>query len=621
MCSVVGYIGKNYSRAFILDGLRRLEYRGYDSSGFACLDPRDGRLLYLKSAGKLPDLIKKFATSPIDGFVGVGHTRWATHGQACEQNAHPQFDCDKKLAIVHNGIVENHKELKQELLAADHVFLSETDTEVIAHIFEELIISHQHISDPHELLHNVVVDLCKRIDGAFAFICIMEQYPDAMVLVRKRSPLCIGVGHNEMFAASDLMAFAHKTKRVVFMPDESFAIVHDSSVNIYDFSGKAVPVIAQEIADDYEIQDKEGHEHFMLKEIYEHKDAISQSLDFLRTMSPNVWDYLGLSVEQAKALESITLIGCGTSWHAARIAQFYFAQVCKIPASVILASEFNPECFFPAKNSLYLAVSQSGETVDTLEVIRSMNARQLPTAAVTNVASSSLVREAGGFLLTQAGQEIAVASTKAFSTQLTALFWLAHRLALEKGIITQRQMAVAESDLLVAAEVLENCIENYKFDIVQRVAQVYAGYNKALFLGRGISYPFAMEAALKLKEISYVFAQCCPAGEFKHGTLALIDQQTPVFIFSHQDLYLYKKLVANAQEIKTRHGHVVAFAFDGQTELIELADHTFIIPRVNPLLGPLAMTGLMQFFFYHIAKQLGRPIDSPRHRAKLLTVE
>lgn len=614
MCSVVGYIGKNYCRSFILDGLSRLEYRGYDSAGFACISPNDNRLLYLKSEGKLQELTQKLESSPIDGFLGVGHTRWSTHGPSSEQNAHPHFDCHKKLSIVHNGIVENHHELKKQLIESGHVFHSDTDTEVIAHLFEALLVS-------HNTFKAALIELVNRLDGAFAFIGIMQDHPDSMVLVRKRSPLCIGIGDGETFVASDLLAFIGKTKKVLFLPDESFAIIRNDMIELYDFAGNPLPMIIQEIDVKVDTREKGGHEHYMLKEIYEQKSAVYGTLDFLRTISNDVWEQLGLSVEQAKNLDSISIVGCGTSWHAARIAQFFFEQICLIPTRVLLASEFRYMNFFPAKNSLYIAVSQSGETADTLEAIRFINSAELPTIVITNVASSSMVRESGGFLLTQAGQEVAVASTKAFSTQITVLFWLSNRLALEKGIISKEQMNLAEEDLLVAAEVLENSIENYKFDITQTLAKKYAKYKKCIFLGRHISYPFAMEAALKLKEISYIFAQCYPAGELKHGPLALVDSQTPVFVFSHQDPLLYKKIVVNTQEVKARKGHVVAFAFEGQDELCELADLSFVIPRVHPLLGPLAMTGLMQFFVYHIAKDLNCPIDKPRNLAKSVTVE
>jgi glucosamine--fructose-6-phosphate aminotransferase (isomerizing) len=442
-----------------------------------------------------------------------------------------------------------------------------------------------------------------------------------MLLVRKRSPLCIGIGDNEMFVASDVMAFADRTRKVLFLPDASFAIVKKDMIELYDFSGKSLALSVQEVSSDWAVQEKKGHEHFMLKEIYEQKNVIASTVNFLKSLSANVWDHIGFTAQQAKDVQSLTLIGCGTSWHAARIAQFFFESICMVPTKVVLASEFRYSAFFAEKNSLFMTISQSGETADTLEALRMIGSMHLPTLALTNVPSSTMVREADGFLLTQAGQEVAVASTKAFSTQVAALFWFANRLALEKGIITKAQMIHAEEDLLVAGQVLESCIENYKIDIMQTLAKKYAHYKKSIFLGRHISYPFAMEAALKLKEIAYVFAQCYPAGELKHGPLALVDSETPIFLFSHADPIIYQKLVANAQEVKARKGHLIIFAFEDQDELCSLADQVFIIPKVNPLLGPLAMTGLMQFFVYHIARELGCPIDKPRNLAKSVTVE
>lgn len=614
MCSVVGYIGKDYGRDFILEGLSRLEYRGYDSAGFACLHPQDNRLLYCKAEGRLQNLTDKFVAMPIDGHVGIGHTRWSTHGKPTETNAHPQFDCDKIISIVHNGIIENHHHLKEQLLHDGHVFHSDTDTEIIAHLLESLLLRHAHLAD-------AVIDLVSQLDGAFAFVCIMESHPDQMILVRKRSPLCIGIGDDEMFVASDVLAFADKTKKVLFLPDESFALVKRDEVELYDFKGHAVPMMVHEIDIDWQHGDKDGYQHFMLKEIYEQKKGIHATVEFLAALSDGIWDHIGLSTEQISKLERISLVACGTSWHAARIAQFFFETVCHIPTRVYLASEMRYMPFFKESNSLHIAISQSGETADTLEALRMINRFGLSTLALTNVASSSMVREAGGFLLTQAGHEIAVASTKAFSTQLTALYWLAHRIAYEKKLIDAQALEVAEDDLLIAAEVLENSIENYKFVIKRHLAPVYAQFKKSIFLGRHISYPFALEAALKLKEISYIFAQCYPAGELKHGPLALIDDQIPVFIFSCQDPLIYHKLVANAQEAKARGGHVVVFCFDGQNELIDLAETSFIFPRIKPLLEPLAMSGLMQYFVYEIANVLGCEIDKPRNLAKSVTVE
>lgn len=614
MCSVVGYVGKNYSRDFVLQGLSRLEYRGYDSAGFACLNPNDNRLVYTRSVGQLSNLVKNFEAHPIDGNVGMGHTRWSTHGVSTLENAHPQFDCNKTISVIHNGIIENHHSLRAQLAELGHVFHSTTDTETIAHLFETLL-------STHNTFKAAVIDLVNKLEGAYAFISILQEFPDQMLLVRKRSPLCIGIGDDEMFIASDVLAFADRTRKVLFLPDASFAIVKKDIIELYDFSGSPLPLNIQEISADWALQEKKGHEHFMLKEIYEQKNVIYATVNFLKSMSPHLWDHIGLSQEKVKKLHSLTLIGCGTSWHAARIAQFFFESICLMPTKVVLASEFRYSTFFADQDGLYLAISQSGETADTLEALRMVSSMQLSTLALTNVSSSTMVREADGFLLTQAGQEVAVASTKAFSTQIAALFWFANRMALEKGIITKAQMSQAEEDLFVAAEVLESCIENYKIEIMQTLAKKYAHYKKSIFLGRHISYPFAMEAALKLKEIAYVFAQCYPAGELKHGPLALVDSETPIFLFSHCDPIIYQKLVANAQEVKARKGHLIVFAFEGQTELCALADQLFIIPNVNPLLGPLAMTGLMQFFVYHIARELGCPIDKPRNLAKSVTVE
>ncbi len=614
MCSVVGYIGKNYGKDFVLEGLSRLEYRGYDSAGIACLNPADNRLMYAKAIGGLKNLIANLEQNQFDGHVAVGHTRWATHGGTSADNAHPQFDCEKTVSVVHNGVIENHHAIRQELEQAGHIFHSQTDTEIIAHLFEALLASHQ-------TFRAAVVELVNRLEGAYAFVVMMQNNPDRMLLVRKRSPLCVGIGDGEMFVASDLLAFAGKTDKVLFMPDETFAIVQKDFIELYDFTGVVVAKNIQTIDLNWNNHDKEGHEHYMLKEIYEQRQAVYATVNSLTAMSLHIWDHIGITPQQAQKLTKINIIGSGTSWHAARIAQFFFEEICNIPTRVHLASEFRYMKFFPDADSLYLVISQSGETADTLEALRMIQAHGVPTVALTNVASSTMVREADGFLLTQAGYEVAVASTKAFSTQLAALYWLAKRLALEKGLITKEQMELACEDLLVAAEVLENSIENYKTQITHAVAKRYATIKKSIFLGRHISYPFALEAALKLKEVSYIFAQCYPAGELKHGPLALIDAETPIFLFSHQDPLIYQKLLTNAQEAKARGGHLIVFAFSGQEELCALADVAFIIPRIKPLLGPLAMIGLVQFLVYQIAKELGCPIDKPRNLAKSVTVE
>lgn len=614
MCSVVGYVGKNFSRSFVMEGLTRLEYRGYDSAGFACLHPQDNRVIYTKSQGGVSNLLKNFEKSPIDGYVGMGHTRWSTHGVSSTENAHPHFDCKKMISIVHNGIIENHHELRIGLLEAGHIFQSQTDTETVAHLFESLLVSHKNIKD-------AVVALVHRLEGAYAFAILLSPYPDMMLVVRKRSPICIGSGDEEMFIASDMLAFAGKTNKMLFLPDESFAFVTKDKVDLYDFNGAVLQPHFQIVDIPWNADMKHGYEHFMLKEIYEQKKVIQDTVSKYRAQEGQVWQQMGLTSQQVKDLRHITLVGCGTSWHAARVAQFFFEMIAGVKVDIGLASEMRYMPLFPEKHSIAIGISQSGETADTLEAIRFLNEREVHTVALVNVPSSTMVRETKGSLSIYAGPEVAVASTKAFSAQVAALYWLAHKIALEKGLITQRHLKMAEGELLVVAEVLENGIEQYKRDITQKLAPHYAQFKQALFLGRHISYPFAQEASLKLKEISYIFTDCYPAAELKHGPLALVDAQTPIFIFSVLDPVIYQKLVSNAQEVKARSGHLVAFAFEGQNEIIELADTAFVIPRVNPLLGPLAMTGLMQFFVYHIAKVLGRPIDKPRNLAKSLTVE
>jgi glucosamine--fructose-6-phosphate aminotransferase (isomerizing) len=614
MCGIVGYVGKDYSRDFIIEGLSRLEYRGYDSAGFVCINPSDNRLIYEKTVGQLGNLKKALIAHPIDGHLGVGHTRWATHGAISQENTHPQFDCQKTLSVVHNGIIENHHEIRQQLIESGHTFHSKTDSEIIAHLFEALLLS-------HKTFKAAIVDLVSKLEGAYALISIMQEQPDVMVVVRKRAPICIGIGDNEMFVASDILAFSDKTKKVLFLPDASFAIVRKNMLELYDFSGKPLPLNIQEITVNWSAHEKLGHDHFMLKEIYEQKYIIYSTVNFLRENTNHIFDLIGLSRVQVKNLKTINMLACGTSWHAARIAQFFFESICKVPARALLASEFRYMPFFKEENSAFIAISQSGETADTLEAVRLMNGLDIPTIALTNVSSSTMVREAGGFLLTQAGPEVAVASTKAFTAQLSTLYWLAHRIALEKDLITPQLMELAEEELMMAAEVLENGIENYKLDIMNTLAKKYAAYKSFMFLGRNISYPFALEVALKLKEISYIYAHAYPAGELKHGPIALVDKEMPIFIFSHLDPLIYQKLVSNAHEVKVRGGHLVVLAFEGQDELIGLADQVFIFPKVHPLLGPLVMSGLMQFFVYQIALVLGRPIDKPRNLAKSVTVE
>ncbi len=377
MCSVVGYIGNSFCRSFVLKGLTRLQYRGYDSAGFACLSPESNQLIFLKAAGELSNLIEKCKHNPIDGHVGIGHTRWSTHGSACEENAHPHFDCQKTISIVHNGIIENYHQLKMALLARNgHVFLSQTDTEIIAHLLEEELKQQKNL----KLSVQAVVN---QLEGAFAFISIAQEHPDTMIVVRKGSPVCIGIGDQEMLVASDVYAFAGFTNKVVYIPDQSFALISKNEIELFSFSGDPLPISIQTIDIPETHDDKGGHEHYMLKEIYEQKAAIHATTTFFQKNHASIWDQCGLTLEAVQSLESLHIIGCGSSWHAARIAQFFFETIALLPTSVSLASEFRYMPFFPKKNSAYIFISQSGETADTLEALRMVRSMNVPTIALT----------------------------------------------------------------------------------------------------------------------------------------------------------------------------------------------------------------------------------------------
>jgi glutamine---fructose-6-phosphate transaminase (isomerizing) len=619
MCGIVGYVGDKKCKSFILDGLTRLEYRGYDSAGFACIDSKHKHVSFVKKAGTISCLKEELLNKSMDGFVGLGHTRWATHGAADDDNAHPHFSCKKDIALVHNGIIESYVSIRKKLKALGHEFYSETDSEVVVHLLEENL-KHS------PTLKLAVMDLIKQLKGVFAVSFFIEEFPDQLIVIRYKSPLAIGVGENEMFVASDPIAFSGKTDNVLFLPDCSFAFIKKDSIQLFDFDGKELPIKTQKLDLKFSAATKQGFEHFMLKEIYEQKKAIDKSISFYKKIgsseySSTIWRQFGLDSNQVENLKSIHMVAAGTSWHAGKIAQYFFETVCKIPAFVHLSSEFAYNQFFPPKDALFIFISQSGETADTLEALRRVNSHGIPTVALTNSPSSTMVREAGGFLLMQAGPEISVASTKAFTSQLASLHWLANRIALKKNLVNSEEMKKSEEDLFIAAEVLESTIEEYKWDISNKLAQQYSQYDQFIFLGRNLSYPLAMEAALKLKEISYRFAQSYPAGELKHGPIALVDEKTPVVVFSLLDDVLYQKLVSNVQEVCARKGRVIVFAFEGQDELIDLAETAFVVPKVQPLLAPLAMSGIMQFFIYHITKQLGCPIDKPRNLAKSVTVE
>lgn len=614
-CSIVGYIGPRSCKDIVLEGLAKLEYRGYDSAGFAWLDRADNHLGCVRAVGRLRNLTDALKDNAVDTCVAIGHTRWATHGKANEVNAHPHVDCNNQLAVVHNGIIENFNTLKTQLIAQGHLFRSATDTEVIAHIFEDAC--KQHGTD----LNSAVLTTIKKLEGAYGFVVLSRQDPEVLVVVRKGSPVCIGMAEHEKFVASDALAFSQYTDQVLYLPDSSFALVRRDSVSLYDFAGNVLPLKVQKVSIAARDGEKDGYEHFMLKEIYEQQKAITLSVNFYKSIRSLLGSYVNAPDSFFKHVRRINIIACGTSWHAGCIAQFFFEQVCNAITHVHLASEFRYKTIISEPDSLYIVISQSGETADTLEALRQLNKLNLQTLTITNVSTSTMARETKGFLPTLAGPEVAVASTKAFTTQLTALYWLAHYIAWKKHMLSLDQFKKAEDDLLYAAQVLNDSLSQNAPSIEEQISKSYSLYTHFFFLGRHIGYPLAMEAALKLKEIAYVFASGYSAGELKHGSIALIDSKVPVVMISSLNPLIYQKLVGNAHEVKARDGHLLVVAFQGQKELIELADYAIVLKPVSELLAPIAMSGVLQLFAYYSAKQLGRDIDKPRNLAKSVTVE
>lgn len=614
-CSIVAYIGNRLCAAMVLDGLQRLEYRGYDSAGIAWVDQTTQQLTCVKAVGRLQQLRQSLAAYDTNSCAMIGHTRWATHGKANELNAHPHVDCNRQIAVVHNGIIENFSLLKEQLISKGHAFRSATDTEVIAHVLEDAC---AHFGTD---LKSAVLASVDQLEGAYGFVALAQSVPDTLIVVRKGSPVCIGMNEHEKFVASDVLACASYASHVIYLPEKSCALVQRDNVHIFDFHGVPLSVPVQPITVSAQHCEKNGFDHFMLKEIYEQRSAIALSVNYYKSIRAIFDQQTNLSAEFIKKLRRVHIIACGTSWHAGCIAQFFFEQVCGVSTNVYLASEFRYKTILSEPDSLYILISQSGETADTLEALRQLNSLNLPTLAITNVASSTMAREAKGCLLTFAGPEIAVASTKSFTAQLSALYWVSQYVAWKKHMITLEQFKQAEEALLDAAQGLDDAVHTYDRSLADKIRDYYAHYNHFFFLGRHTGYPMAMEAALKLKEIAYVFASGYSAGELKHGAIALIDAKVPVIMISCLNPVIYQKLLANAHEVKARNGHLMAITFEGQRELIELADYAVVLKPVSELLTPIVLSGVVQLFAYHMAQQLGCDIDKPRNLAKSVTVE
>ncbi|MCY0895928.1 MAG: glutamine--fructose-6-phosphate transaminase (isomerizing) [Alicyclobacillaceae bacterium] len=609
MCGIVGYIGSRNVKEVVVGGLRKLEYRGYDSAGIATLE--DGKLKVIKSVGRLVNLEDKLVTESLDGHLGIGHTRWATHGRPSDDNAHPHQDCSGRFAIVHNGIVENYLQLREELEAAGHTFRSETDTEVVAHLIEEVY---------NGDLFQTMIAVGERIHGAYALVVLAKDHPDTIFAMRKSSPLIVGLGQEENFIASDIPAILEYTRNVYVLDDGEMAVVRKDRVDCFTLDGIPVLKDVYQVTWDAVAAERGGYDHFMLKEIHEQPKAIRDTLtgriseDLSRVVLPD----LTLSDDKIRAIDRIHIVACGTSWHAGLVGKVVLEKYARIPVDVEIASEYRYRDAVRTDNTLIVVISQSGETADTLAALRECKARGLHVLAITNVVGSSAAREANDVLVTWAGPEIAVASTKAYTTQLIALYLLAVHLGQIRAELTLAQAR----DVLVALDSLPQLAEQVVDTAphMEQFAKEWVHAEHTFFIGRGLDYSVALEGALKLKEISYIHAEAYAAGELKHGTLALITEGVPVIALATQPS-LYEKTVSNIKEVKARGAFVLGLTWVGNEDLAKSVDAVIYLPLTAPDVAPILHVIPLQLLAYYAAVSRGNDVDKPRNLAKSVTVE
>jgi glucosamine--fructose-6-phosphate aminotransferase (isomerizing) len=628
MCGIVGYVGSKEVVPVIIEGLRRLEYRGYDSAGIAVGSPGNHDLLELRRAqGKLRNLEEVIRSSPIEGTYGIGHTRWATHGRPTEENAHPHRDCSGRIVVVHNGIVENYLALKRELIGQGHKFVTETDTEVIAHLIEQ----EQKTATAAGKgipLEEAVRRSVRKLTGAFAISAIAADEPDKIVAARFGPPVVIGIGEGEFFVASDVPGILHHTRNMYFLNDGDMAILTKTGVELTDFEGKPIKRSVTRIAWDPIQAEKGGYKHFMLKEIWEQPRAIRDTT--LGRVSLDTGEvFLGemeIADDELRRTTQINIAACGTSWHAALAGKYMIERLARVPVEVDYASEYRYRDPIITPDAIGMLITQSGETADTLAAQKEMRAHGSKTIAICNVVGAAVARDAQGTIYTHAGPEIGVASTKAFSAQLTALFLFGLFLAQKRGSISQQVSAELVEALSRIPGKIEEILRSRESEC-ETLAKSYSTARDFLYLGRGIHYPIALEGALKLKEISYIHAEGYPAGEMKHGPNALIDETLPVVVLATKDeadagsKLRYEKTLSNIQEVTARSGRVIAVAVEGDAEISQLVDHVIYIPPAPELLLPVLEVVPMQLLAYHIAVRRGCDVDQPRNLAKSVTVE
>jgi glucosamine--fructose-6-phosphate aminotransferase (isomerizing) len=609
VCGIIGYLGSKNAVSVLLEGLKRLEYRGYDSAGVAVL--RDNKILVRRVKGKIRDLDESLKASPLEGCCGLGHTRWATHGRPSEENAHPHRDCSGSLVVVHNGIIENYLELKEELTREGHVFRTKTDTEVIAHLVEK----HFRCT-----LEEAVMMATRKLEGAYAIAAMSVRDPIKIVAAKTGPPAVIGLGENEFFVSSDINPILGHTSRVIFLEDNEIAILERSGVRFLDFRGSPLSKTETHLSWNPIMIEKKGFKHFMLKEIFEQPQVIRDTLEG-RVSQGSGKVYLeetGLSAGATRRIERVLIIACGTSYHAGLAGKYFIESLARIPVSVEYASEYRHHDLLLGPGTLVAVISQSGETADTLAALRAIKKAGGLTLAISNVENSTIPRESGYALYTHAGPEIGVAATKTFSAQLAALALLALYLAQGKGRSDERTSSPLIQDLLRIPHKLEKTLADA--GRLEDLAQRFLAFSHFLYLGRWVSFPVALEGALKLKEISYLHAEGYAGGEMKHGPIALIDKGMPTLAVVPRDR-TYEKMLSNISEIKARSGHVLGLAFDDDREIQSHADEIIRVPACAPLWSPFLTVPPLQLFAYHIAAKRGADVDQPRNLAKSVTVE
>ena len=620
MCGIVGYVGNKQVVPLIIEGLRKLEYRGYDSAGIAVVNEAHD-LEIRRAEGKLRNLEEAIRLSPLDGTYGIGHTRWATHGRPTEENAHPHRDCTGRVVVVHNGIIENYLQLKERLRKTDHQFVTETDTEIIAHLIEE------YLKEDHNF-ENSVRRAMLDLKGIFALSIINADEPDTIIAVRQGPPVVIGLGDGEFFVASDIPPILQHTRDVFFLGDGEMAILNRDAVRVIDFEGNSVQPAIQRITWDPIMAEKGGFKHFMLKEIYEQPRSVRDTVQgriSLDTGKVFLDEMKNITEADFKKFTSIKIAACGTSWHAGLAGKYMLEKLARIPVEVDYASEFRYRDPVMDENTLLLVISQSGETADTIAALREAKELGSKVLAICNVFGSMITREADGTVLTHAGPEIGVASTKAFTCQMVALYLLGLYLGNIRGTLTSDEAKHHAQQLAELPVKLEHLLN--ESDDIEELSKEFFRVTDFLYLGRGINFPVALEGALKLKEISYIHAEGYPAGEMKHGPNALIDERMPVmFINTREDgnrssELRYEKTHSNIVEVKAREGIVISVLTEGDTMSSVVSDYVINIPPASDLLGPILSIIPLQLLAYHIAVRRGCDVDQPRNLAKSVTVE